>query len=263
MNWRALWRLTEITWAIWFQQRSFFFLLAFGWMFPPLVSLFIWSTAASGRTISGMARGEFVAYYLLLILVNQLTYSMTNWTVGDAIREGTMSFLLLRPLSPIASTFATEMAGKAVFMLFVIPVAIVLALFLHPILHPTLLNSLAFGPVLLLAWLLRFFWGYWFALLAFWTTRADALLAIQDTLIFLLAGQVAPVALLPGPLKFAATVLPFRYMVGFPVEVLSGHLSPTDLLNGLLSQVCWLLVAFCLFSILWRRGLRRYAAVGG
>ena len=83
---------------------------------------------------------------------------------------------------------------------------------------------LAFIPALLLAWLLRFFWGYWLALLAFWATRADALLALQDTLVFLLAGQVAPVALLPGALQPAATRLPFRYMVGFPVEVLTGQL---------------------------------------
>ena len=29
-----------------------------------------------------MSRGEFVAYYLVLILVNQLTYAQTNWTVA-------------------------------------------------------------------------------------------------------------------------------------------------------------------------------------
>ena len=39
-----------------------------------------------------------------------------------------------------------------------------------------ILNGFAFLPALVLAWALRFFWGYWLALLAFWATRADALL---------------------------------------------------------------------------------------
>ena len=39
---------------------------------------------------------------------------------------------------------------------------------------------------------------------------------------FVFAGQVAPTALLPGGLRTAAEWLPFRYMLGFPIEVLLG-----------------------------------------
>lgn len=103
-------------------------------------------------------------------------------------------------------------------MLFVIPVVMLLALILHPVLHVNLYQVLLFIPALLMAWLLRFFWGFALALLAFWATRADALLAIQDALIFLLAGQVAPIAVLPSPLALLAQLLPFRYMISFPVD---------------------------------------------
>jgi len=167
MNLRGGWALLKGTWMMWLQQRSFFFLLAFGWMIPPLVSLFIWFTAASEKPIAGLTQGEFVTYYLLFILVNQLTYSQTNWTMGDLIRTGAMSFLLLRPLSPLFHTLSTEIAGKVVYMTFVTPVVVLLAMLFHPTLHLTLLQVLVFVPALLLAWLLRFFWGYWLALLAF------------------------------------------------------------------------------------------------
>ena len=263
MNHRGGWALIKSTWAMWMQHRGFFFLLAFGWMIPPLIYLFVWSTAASGKTIGGLTRGEFVAYYLVLILVNQLTYSQTNWTVGDMIREGKMNMQLLRPMSPLYDALATEVAGKVVYMAFVVPVAAVLALVLRPELHVTLRNGLAFVPALALAWALRFFWGYWLALLAFWATRADALLALQDTLIFLLAGQVAPTALLPGLMRKAATVLPFRYMVGFPVEVLTGQLDTTELWAGFAFQAGWLAIALALFATVWRTGVKRYSAVGG
>jgi ABC-2 type transport system permease protein len=263
MNLQGGFALVKANWASWLQYRSFFFILAFGWMIPPLIYLLVWSTAAGSRTIGGFSRGQFVGYYLVLILVNQVTYAQTNWIVGDLIRFGGMSRLLVRPLSPFFDTLSSEVAGKVVYMIFDLPVVLLLALVLRPELHPTANNMLAFLPALLFAWALRFFWGYWLALLAFWATRADALLAVQDSLVFLLAGQVAPVALLPGLLHTVAVALPFRYMVGFPVEVLTGLVDSRGLALGFTLQAGWLVLALLLTILLWRRGLRRYAAVGG
>jgi ABC-2 type transport system permease protein len=263
MNLRGGGALIKGMWLSWLQYRGFFFLLAFGWMVPPLIYLLVWSTAAADQAVGGLTRGEFVAYYLVLILVNQFTYSQTNWTVGDLIRYGKMSRLLLRPIPPIYDVLASEFAGKVVYMLFAIPVVAVLAVVLRPEMDFRPENGLAFIPALLLAWTLRFFWGYWLALLAFWATRADALLALQDSLIFLLAGQVAPIALLPGFMQAAAKILPFRYMLSFPVEILSGQLDAAVMLTGFIAQIGWAGVAVGLYMICWRAGLRRYSAVGG
>jgi len=263
MNFRGGWALIKSTWLSWMQHRSFFFLLAFLWMISPLIYLFVWSTAAGDKTVEGLTRGEFVAYYLVLILVNQLTYSQTNWTVGDLIRDGRMNVLLLRPLSPLYDALSAEVASKVVYMAFAIPMAAILALVLRPELHVTPRGGLAFVPALALAGALRFFWGYWLALLAFWATRADALLALQDSLVFLLAGQVAPIALLPDLMQKAATVLPFRYMIGFPVEVLTGQLDGVELGIGFAFQAGWLGITLALFVAMWRTGLEHYSAVGG
>src|SRR5512147_2071342 len=151
MNHRGGWALVKSTWFSWLQYRSFFFLLAFGWMIPPLVYLLVWSTAAGGKPIQGLTPGEFVAYYLVLILVNQLTYAQTNWTVGDVIRGGSLSPILLRPLSPLYHTLSTEVAGKVVYMVFVIPVTVVLAFVLRPEFHAGLAEVITFIPALVFA----------------------------------------------------------------------------------------------------------------
>jgi ABC-2 type transport system permease protein len=248
---------------MWLQHRSFFFLLAFGWMVPPLVYLFVWSAAAGSTTVGGLDRGAFVAYYLILVFCNQVTYSQTNWTVGDTIRYGGMNAILLRPLPPLYDALASEVAGKVVYLTFVAPVTAVLALVLRPELSLTPQQVVWFVPALLGAWALRFFWGYWLALLAFWATRADGLLALQDALVFLLGGQVAPTMLLPTVMRAIAHALPFRYMLGFPVEVLTGQLDARALCRGFAAQGAWLAVTVVLYVSLWRRGIRRYAAVGG
>jgi ABC-2 type transport system permease protein len=263
MNTRGGWALVRGLWLSWMQYRSFFFLLAFGWMVPPLIYLAVWTTAAGDGTIGGMGRGEFVAYYLVLILVNQITYAQTNWTVGDLIRSGQMSRVLLRPIPAVYDALASEAAGKVVYLAFDVPILAGLALVLRPEMTVHLANGLAFLPALLLAWALRFFWGYSLALLAFWATRADALLGLQDALVMLLSGQVAPVALLPAVLRSATLLLPFRYMLSFPVEVLTGQVSGQALAAGFAGQAIWLSVAVGATLILWRNGVRRYSAVGG
>lgn len=260
---RGGWALVRGLWLSWLQYRSFFFLLAFGWMIPPLIAMLVWMAAAGDGSLQGLNRANLAAYYLALILVNQVTYAQTNWTVGDLIRTGELNRVLLRPIPPLYDALASEFAGKVVYLVFDLPVVAVLAMILRPEMHWTLPGLLAFLPALVFAWALRFLWGYWLALLAFWTTRADALLGLQDTLVFLLAGQVAPLALLPPTMQYIAHLLPFRYMLAFPVEVLSGQMDTRQMFTGFAMQLAWLLFSALLTLLCWRLGVRRYTAVGG
>jgi len=262
VNHRGGLALVRSLWLSWIQHRGFFFVLAFLWMIPPLIALFVWSAAAGEGSVGGLTRGAFVAYYLILILVNQLTYSQSNWTVGDEIRYGGLTPWLLRPIPPVYNMLASEAAGKVVYLLFSVPVVGLLALVLRPELHLRLENALFALPALAMAWGLRFFWGLWLAELAFWSTRADALLVVQDSLVFVFSGLVAPVALLPGALQRWAQLLPFRYMVGFPVEILTGQLSRGEILQGLAVQGGWLAAALALAWLVWRGGVKHYTAIG-
>ena len=260
---RAALALVAHTWTTWFQYKGFFFLLAFGWMTQPLIFLFVWSNGAAFGAIGGYARGDFVAYYLVLIVVNQLTFAQTNWTVGDLIRDGTMNTILLRPIAPIVDTVAAEIAGRVVFLAFAVPVAGLLLIVLSPAEVRLPGSPILFVITLLAAWALRFLWGYWLALTAFWSTRSNALVLMQDALVFVFAGQVAPTDLLPGGLRTVAEWLPFRYMLGFPIEVLLGRVHEGALTRGLILQIAWLTVAGGLAYSFWRLGVRRHAAVGG
>jgi ABC-2 type transport system permease protein len=68
---------------------------------------------------------------------------------------------------------------------------------------------------------------------------------------------------LPAELRSLAEILPFRYMVSFPVEVLTGQVSGSEMVTGFLLQGLWLIAALGLSGLVWRSGVRMYTAIGG
>jgi len=74
---------------------------------------------------------------------------------------------------------------------------------------------------------------------AFWTTRVSAINQVYFVLLLFLSGQIAPLTLFPNWLQIVANVLPFRWMLGFPVALVLGQLTPVQALEGLASQAVW------------------------
>ena len=116
--------------------------------------------------------------------------------------------------------------------------------------------------MLLLAFLVRFLLEWTLALAAFWTTRVGAINQIYFVLMLFLSGQMAPLDAFPAPVQVVAAILPFRWMIGFPVELLLGRLTPVEALEGWLAQVGLGGHRLVLLRIVWRAGVRVYSAVG-
>ena len=116
----------------------------------------------------------------------------------------------------------------------------------------------------LLAAAMRFFISFTTGLLAFWTTRATAIMDLHAGVSLFLAGRIAPLALLPPAVAGVAGMLWFRSMLAFPVDLLTGAVHGTDaIVRGLAAQLVWLGVWVGAYRLAWIRGLRRYGAVGG
>src|SRR2546421_12811891 len=75
---------------------------------------------------------------------------------------------------------------------------------------------------------MRFFISFTTGLLAFWTTRATAIMELHAGVSLFLAGRIAPLALLPPAVAGVAGILWFRSMLAFPVDLLTGAVQGTD-----------------------------------
>jgi ABC-2 type transport system permease protein len=178
------------------------------------------------------------------------------------IREGILSFALLKPVHPIHSDIADNVSSKLLTLPIMIFVAVGLATVFHASISSSPWAMVIFVPVLLLAFSIRFLIEWTLALAAFWTTRVSAINQTYFMMMLFLSGQIAPLTLLPHPIQIAAEILPFRWMIGFPVELLLGRLTLPQALIGLGAQLTWLLVSFVLLRVVWRMGIRIYSAVG-
>jgi ABC-2 type transport system permease protein len=78
-----------------------------------------------------------------------------------------------------------------------------------------------------------------------------------------LSGYLIPLDLFPAAVQRIALVLPFRFLLSFPVELALGRLSRAHALELLLAQAGYISIALIATHFVWRRGLRRYAAYGG
>ena len=254
----------KTTFASMFQYRFALLIWMIGQVGEPLIFLVVWSTVSNGMggSVGDYTTGAFVSYFLVLMLVNQFTYTWLMWDYEWRIRDGTLSFALLKPVHPIHSFIADNLMTKAIQVPVLTVIAVALAFAFHAVLSVSLWVVVAFIPVLILAFFVRFLLEWTLAQAAFWTTRVGSLNQLYFLLLLLLSGQIAPLSLLPHPVQIAAKILPLYWTVGFPTELLLGKVTPSAALFGLGVQAIWLVITFFLSGVVFKLGVKAYSAVG-
>ncbi len=252
------------TFASFVQYRASMLIWMIWHVLEPLIYLAVWSAVSrsGGGSVGGFTEREVAAYFIVMMLVNHLTYTWIMYEFEYRIRHGSLSFRLLRPLHPMHSDIVDNISSKLITLPIMLVIAAVLALIFRAGFSFSLWAGLMFIPALILAFAVRFLVEWTLALAAFWTTRVSAVNQGYYVAAIFLSGQVAPLGLLPLPVQWAASILPFRWMISFPVELLLGRITPGQALIGLAAQLVWLGIASVMVRIVWRAGLRIYSAVG-
>jgi ABC-2 type transport system permease protein len=247
-----------------FAYRGAIAIWTLGLIFYPIVTLVVWTTVAKsqGGSSGGFTAGEYAAYFIVLMVVNHLTFIWQSWEQEWRIRTGWYSPILLRPVHPIHQDVTVNLTFKLLGLVAVIPSAIALAFVFDAKFDSSVLDVVAFIPALMLAMTLRFVFEWTLGLLAFWVTKTSAMLHLYGALSLFLAGQIAPLDLFPDSVRTIASILPFRWMLSFPVEVMLGQRTGTEMLAGLGAQVVWIGLSFLGLKLLWSRAVARYSAVG-
>ena len=258
------WQSMKTSMLVQFQYRiaSYFFII--GMIAEPLIYLVVWSTVANeqGGSVGGYTAGSFAAYYIVWTLVRNinLVFSAPGWEYR--IRRGELSAMLLRPLHPIHYDLASYAGGKIIMVLLWLPIAVLLSLVFHPTFDLTPLGVAVFFVAIWCAFIIRSLLVSALGMIAFWTTRGQALFELYIAIELVLSGRLAPLSLLPAWLQGVSGFLPFQWSFSFPIEALIGQLNTRQLLAGLGMQALWIGVGALLVRLIWRLGVRHFASVG-
>jgi ABC-2 type transport system permease protein len=230
----------------------------------PLVMLALWAAVAREAPVGRFGERDFVAYYLATLIVRLLTGCWVIWALNMEIRQGTMALRLLRPIHPLVSLAAENIAALPLRGLVAVPIAagMLLAAGASHVTHDPVLLAL-FPLTVLGAWTITFLSMAFVGILAFFLESAASLFGVWFGFYSVLSGYLIPLELFPRWVSGLARVLPFRYALGYPVELLLGMEGRGQALRELAIQ--WGYVAALLAGVmaLWRAGVRRYSAFGG
>jgi ABC-2 type transport system permease protein len=118
-------------------------------------------------------------------------------------------------------------------------------------------------PALLGAWLLYFLVQAMIGTLALRFESAASLFDAWLGFSNVLSGYLVPLDLFPKAFRELAVVLPFRFQLSLPVELMLGRWSRIEALELLGAQWAYVLLFLVVTRAAWRSGLRHYAAYGG
>ncbi|MBX6322856.1 MAG: ABC-2 family transporter protein [Rhodospirillaceae bacterium] len=228
----------------------------------PLIMMFVWMELAAAGPMGGYTPRAFAAYFLLVFLVRQMTPAWVMGSLDREIRLGEMSPLLLRPIDPYWQHAAWHLVGMVMKLPFVVPMVVAGLALADALTLPHWERLPLFLLATLGGWAIQFNLMYALGLIAFWTDQATALESLAFTLLQVLGGVLIPLDLYPEAMRALLPYTPYYYVVSFPVKVLTGDWSAAALAGTFAVQAVWIAGIVAVQRLLWRRGLRRYGAVG-
>ena len=258
-------RLWQVNWAEQWQYRANLIMYLLYWLVSPIIYLAIWTSIANNKgSVNGFTANDFITYYLILLIVDQLTSNIIIHIFAYKVQDGTLSGELIKPIHPmLTNTLVNDIAFKTLNLMWLTPIWIVLTLLFKPdFASVTLTGILAAIPAILLGYMINFLLSATITSFAFWTTRVYSVHEFYYALILLFAGQFVPLKLMPELIQSIARYLPFQLYMYLPIQMIQGNLSTNEIIQGYVAGTIWLIVVMTLFQLVWREGVKRYSAVG-
>lgn len=238
------------------------------WIFADTIKIlglcFVW--AASVKFTNVASQGYIVSYFILMLIFGKFTGDVVPELGVRLILSGKISNLLLKPFSYLTEFLGYDI-GSNVFRLIASLPAFVLGIIVTKSLN---LWIVEFNPYLIflactaavLGFLINFLLGNIFSLLAFYNKNMDGMRTFYYNITAFVSGGYAPLVAFPYAILFFIQLLPFRYTLSFPIEIMLGRMTNYDITYGFIIAGAWLIILFVLFNILYLIASRKYAAEG-
>jgi ABC-2 type transport system permease protein len=234
----------------------------------PFVMWVMWSAVAEGAPVVGQSGksygpGAFSAYFLCTFIVRQVVSSWASWEMNWEVRQGTLAMRLLRPVHPVISYAMSHVAALPLRFAVALPVTVALLVTSLSQLPGDWRIWVLWVPCMVGAWLVAFLSNIAVGTLCFFMESSLKVMEVWLACLMVFSGYLIPLDLFPPVLRAIAEVLPFRFQIGLPVEVMTGTYSfeQAAYLVGL--QWAWVVALLVISLGAWSFGVKRFQAFGG
>lgn len=258
-------RLWQVNWAEQWQYRANLLMYLLYWLVSPIIYLAVWTSIANVKgSVNGFTANDFITYYMVLLICDQMTSNIVIHTFAYKIQDGTLSGELIKPIHPLLTNgLVNNIAFKVLTIMGLTPIWFILFLLFKPNFSSVTLTGILLSiPVMIMAFFIGYLLSAAITSLAFWTTRVYSIHEFYFALILLFSGQFVPLPLMPKLIQDIAQYLPFQLFLYFPIQLILGKLSTDQIILGYIMAGVWLVIAIVTFNWVWRQGVKQYSAVG-
>ena len=195
--------------------------------------------------------------------MRQLVSSWASWEMNFEVRQGTLAMRLLRPIHPIISYAMGHIAALPLRLFVATPVAVALVITSREQLPHDPRIWAVWVPCMIGAWLVAFLSNIAVGTLCFFMESSLKVMEVWLACLMVFSGYLIPLDLFPPVLRTVAEVLPFRYQIGLPVEVMTGRYTFEQAAQLVGIQWAWAFALLMLSLVSWRAGVKRFQAFGG
>lgn len=262
-TWQKVSRVFAMHWSEALQYRSDMIAWTLVSTLTPLISLAIWYTVSTQSTTGPTPQTVF-AYYIMIIITTQLTSAWHGFFMSNDILDGKIVKHLIRPFPYFWQPIANNIVEKAVrFPPIFIAMVILILLYPTPVFTDITATQITYYILsLILAATMSFFFSTTLGLLAFWLENAHEIMRLRFLFESVASGMMIPYAFMPDTVANILSLLPFRYIFAIPAEIIVGQVQGSAITSALAIQAMWTLVFIGLVTLMWKRGLKRYAIPG-
>lgn len=242
------------------------------WRIRNIIQVFVifyfWDTIFMGgqKEIFGYDRGKILTYTFAILFVRAIVLSARAVDISGQIANGDLSNLLLKPLGFMKYWFTRDLSSKCLNMLFsLLEVAGLYFILKPPLYFQTQPHLLAeFFLFIILGVVLFYLILFLTNMVSFWMPEngwaAQFLFIVIITEFF--SGGVFPLNIFPVVAQNFLKLLPFGYLIFFPIEIYLGKISQPAIFQGFAIEVFWIGLFYILVRKTWERGLKNYASEG-
>jgi ABC-2 type transport system permease protein len=234
---------------------------------PVLIQTVLWTRIYgpdSADVLFGFTYSQMIAYTVIANLVSRLVRTGFEYEVNWDIKSGGLDRYLVKPIGYFGFRLFSFLGGKstqAVVITILIGAAVQV---MRAVLGFQIQAAavLAFAAGILTAFMLNYLIFWCVGMLGFVLTEIGFLFEAVRIVIITASGGIFPLSVFGPTGEKILGALPFRFTIQFPTELLCGRVPASEILPGFVMAFAWTAALTAVSWMLWKSGVRRFAAVG-